>query len=114
MTMSPASRSPARPRPARSRRGTAPRAGISESEENTVNHQSDYGYSTGAVSMRCVACGSYELDCCDGGRVMLTVNEARSVIRDAAQELTAAFHARGYVKTSVEICISRKGDDCAS
>jgi hypothetical protein len=31
-----------------------------------MNHQSDYGYSTGAVSMRCAACGSMELNCCDG------------------------------------------------
>src|ERR1700676_3955096 len=32
----------------------------------TIQNQSDYGYSTGAVSMRCRACGSYEMDCCDG------------------------------------------------
>lgn len=31
-----------------------------------MNHQSDFGYSTSAVSMRCIACGSIELACCDG------------------------------------------------
>lgn len=31
-----------------------------------MNHQSDYGYSTGAVSNRCIACGSMDLNCCDG------------------------------------------------
>jgi hypothetical protein len=34
--------------------------------ETTMSHQSDFGYSSGALSMRCVACGSYELNCCDG------------------------------------------------
>ncbi len=28
-----------------------------------MNHQSDYGYSTGALSNRCIACGSYDLKC---------------------------------------------------
>lgn len=27
---------------------------------------SDYGYSSDAVSMRCIACGSMDLNCCDG------------------------------------------------
>ena len=31
-----------------------------------MNHQSDYGYSTGAVSMTCIACGSTKRHCCDG------------------------------------------------
>jgi hypothetical protein len=29
-------------------------------------YPSDYGYDSGAVSMRCIACGSYELNCCNG------------------------------------------------
>lgn len=28
-----------------------------------MNHQSDYGYSTDAVSMRCLQCGTDDLDC---------------------------------------------------
>jgi hypothetical protein len=34
--------------------------------ERQMHNQSDFGYSTGALSSRCIACGSYELDCCDG------------------------------------------------
>lgn len=35
-------------------------------------YSSDYGYDSGAVSMRCVACGSYELNCCNGDGVRYT------------------------------------------
>jgi hypothetical protein len=32
-----------------------------------MNNQTDHGFSAAdAVSLRCVACGSSELDCCDG------------------------------------------------
>lgn len=37
-----------------------------------MNHQSDFGYSTGAVSMRCVACGSVHLNCCNGDGMRFT------------------------------------------
>lgn len=30
------------------------------------HNPSDYGYSTGAVSMRCRSCDSTQLNCCDG------------------------------------------------
>lgn len=35
-----------------------------------MNRQSDYGYSTGAV--RCIACGSMDLNCCNGDGVRFT------------------------------------------
>ena len=35
-------------------------------------YSSDYGYDSGAVSMRCVACGSCELNCCNGDGVRYT------------------------------------------
>lgn len=40
-----------------------------------MNHQSDYGYSTGAISMRCTACGSMEWACCDGNGKRLSFHE---------------------------------------
>lgn len=43
-----------------------------EKRRAAMNQQSDFGYSTGAVSMRCCACGSMEVDCCNGNGIPYT------------------------------------------
>ncbi len=53
-----------------------------------MNHQSDFGYSTGTRSMRCAACGSNELGCCDGHghalpRLRGAFQDGESFYRDA-------------------------------
>jgi hypothetical protein len=37
-----------------------------------MHNQSDFGYSTGAVSMTCAACGAHTLHCCTGDGVRFT------------------------------------------
>ena len=50
-----------------------------------MNHQSDFGYSTGAVSMTCIACGKYaDGFCCDGhGNPLTELDRARITLAKA-------------------------------
>lgn len=53
-----------------------------------MHSQSDYGYaSPGAASMRCIACGSMSLDCCDGS--LPSMNELPDDLRVPLHELQA-------------------------
>lgn len=69
-----------------------------------MHNASDYELNTGAVSMKCAACGSYEPNCCDGyrsGLLLEQLQNARAVAQGHRDDpLAAALElAIGYFIT---------------